>query len=594
MQKIIKTDKQSFIHAFALIIFLCFAIYITFPLIVHLGNYVTAYGDEVLISYIQNWDIHALTTNPLQLFNANFYYPYPNTLAYSDLFLTSSLMSFIPIKLLGQPIVATNFTLIISLTLLGFCSYLLAHYLTKSFLLSLIAGMLIIFSPATLDKSVHLQILAIEFFPLAILFFIKYIDTDKYRYFLLSIIFFLIQIYNSFLPGYFILIAYVAITIYYCFNNRKKIKKLINKKTIIIASIAMALIIPIAIPYYKVSKEFNYTRDIRDTIHFALQPEDLLYPNDTTKLKDVLVNIFPNKNYPANAEIKTGYLGLIFTLLICSTIGYWLKKILKKEWKKNSTEKYLHPVIIIALIGLILSFGPALHIHRQTIHKPFPIILPYAIFYYLAPGFQGFRNSARWEMLFVICMPIAIAICLQKIVKNYSRNKKILIYILLLTGIIIEFNGPMHFFNMPQTQDFPTVYKWLKTTKTQSKVIEMPIYNWNLQPYVGQEIMREYYMTQNFRKTVNGYSGFSPPPWQKLVMNLLAEFPSKQSINKLKELQINYIIIHENEYNNLYSNNFQINGKKIKKAKDIINELEKNKEMILVEKFTDTKVFKLK
>ncbi|OGH06317.1 MAG: hypothetical protein A2171_00985 [Candidatus Levybacteria bacterium RBG_13_35_9] len=99
-----------------------------------------------------NWNIHQLFLNPSDLFNANIYYPYKNSLAFSETFLTSSVLSIIPMWLLKEPIVAVNFTLISSIFMVGFFTFILAFYLTKNFWPSLISGLLIIFSPLFLDK----------------------------------------------------------------------------------------------------------------------------------------------------------------------------------------------------------------------------------------------------------------------------------------------------------------------------------------------------------------------------------------------------------------------------------------------------------
>src|SRR3981081_3085142 len=95
-------------YSIALILFFVASIYITYPLLFHLGEYATGRGDELLIAWITSWDIHALTTNPLSLFDANIFYPYHNSLAFSDIFLTTSILSFIPLKLINQPIAANN------------------------------------------------------------------------------------------------------------------------------------------------------------------------------------------------------------------------------------------------------------------------------------------------------------------------------------------------------------------------------------------------------------------------------------------------------------------------------------------------------
>jgi len=136
-----KLEKDNIILGLtAFFIFFLLVIYITYPLIFNMGSMATGLGDELVIAWIQNWVIHSLSANPFALFEANLYFPYHNTLAYSDLFLTSSILSIIPLKLIGEPIAVVNFTLISSLVLLGFSVYLLSFYLTKNFLASLLSS----------------------------------------------------------------------------------------------------------------------------------------------------------------------------------------------------------------------------------------------------------------------------------------------------------------------------------------------------------------------------------------------------------------------------------------------------------------------
>jgi hypothetical protein len=54
----------------------------TYPLIMHFGIYLPrGLADPMLVTWILAWDVHALTTDPLNLFNANIFYSMHNTLA---------------------------------------------------------------------------------------------------------------------------------------------------------------------------------------------------------------------------------------------------------------------------------------------------------------------------------------------------------------------------------------------------------------------------------------------------------------------------------------------------------------------------------
>lgn len=570
----------------AILLYTGSALYITHPLIFNLGTLITGYGDELLIAWIHNWVFNALLSNPLDIFNANIYFPHENSLAYSDFFLISTIFGIVPFLLFNEPITFVNFTIISSLIFLGMSVYYLAFYFTKSFLPSFIAGLLVVFSPAVLDKFVHIQILAIYFVPLALLFGYLFIDTRKTRYLFLCMGCFVLQTLNSFLPGYFIAFSIsILLSIYYLYN-RKKVLQLATVKNCLIIIFSICLIIPAMLPYFSVSHEFNFVRDIRETIHLALQPEDYLYTNQNSRLEALLSSIQPKSNYP-DADFKPGFLGGAFTLLVLISMFFIIKTFSKKDWKVNS-------IFFIAIFGFIMSLGPFLHLFRNTIHYPFPIPLPYAVFYYIIPGFQGIRNSARWEMLFIIAIAIVIAIVLHKLLRKVNFKSKLIVYALLIVFIVAEFNFPIKYQQVTQKKDFPEVYDWIQTTPSESIIIEMPIYTWDMQPYVMDENMREYYSTLHFRKMVNGASGFSPPPWQSNVRNILTYFPEDKIVRQLSDMGVTHIIVHSNEYDILYKDKFKVNNKTVMNGSNVIKLLNKNKSLKLVKQIEGDYVYQIK
>lgn len=563
-----KNNKLIYIIILSFSIYLVSAIFITYPLIFNLTNLVGAYGDELIITWIQNFVIHNSLT-----FNANIYYPFQNTLAYSDLFLSSSLLSAIPVHVFKEPIVAFNFTLIASLALLGFSVFSLSYYLTKNFLVSIIGGLLVTFSPAVHDKFVHLQILAIYFIPFSMLFFLHFIKTKRSLFLGISLFFFVLQTLNSFLPGYFIIFFYITTSIILLLWDRQELKSLITKKNLLLILISFLILIPSIIPYIQVSREFNYKRDIRDAIHFAIQPEDLLVTNSYSRLEQPLSKIFENKDYPDNASIKFGFIGLVFTILALIFVFYFLKTFKKKNIELNS-------LFFTGILGLITSLGPALHINRLTIHEPFPIILPYALFYFVLPGFSGFRNSARWEMLFILSFAVGISIMLSYFYKKLSKEKIVLVSIILIIGIIGEYNFPMQFKTIPKTKEFPRAYSFLED-KMESAVF-IPLCNWN-DECAPEEFFRIYYSTKGFPRIANGVSGFSPPPWEKWVAEINKEFPNNRSLQSIKEKGIKYIIFEKDIYNKYFGKN----------TDEVLNLLLKHPQLQEVEQFDNTYVFEL-
>ena len=75
----------------------CFYLAISFilmaPLSLNLASEAANEGDPLHISWILAWVTHQLTSNPFQLFESNTFYPYPNSLAFSEHLTVEALMA---------------------------------------------------------------------------------------------------------------------------------------------------------------------------------------------------------------------------------------------------------------------------------------------------------------------------------------------------------------------------------------------------------------------------------------------------------------------------------------------------------------------
>src|SRR5215212_3230175 len=133
------------------------------PLRVRLEN------DAALNLWILAWDVHALVRQPLSVFQANVFYPEPNTLAYSEHQLGLALL-FGPLWLItNNPVIAFNTLYLASFVLTGVATFLLVRYWLDDAPAAFIAGLLFAFTPPRLAHHFHTQLLAIWWLPLTML-----------------------------------------------------------------------------------------------------------------------------------------------------------------------------------------------------------------------------------------------------------------------------------------------------------------------------------------------------------------------------------------------------------------------------------------
>jgi hypothetical protein len=114
-----------------------------------------------------------------------------------------------------------------------------------------------------------------------------------------------------------------------------------------------------------------------------------------------------------------------------------------------------------------------------------------------------------------------------------------------------------------------------------------------MSPYASQELYREYFNTLDFKKRMNGFSGFSPLQWENDVASLLKNFPNKKSITFLKTRGVNYIVIHKNEYSHSLKNPYVVNGVALPKGSHIIKKLNKQTKVTLIKQIDNDYIYKI-
>jgi hypothetical protein len=184
------------------------------PLPWRAASHATDLCDSLLTTWILSWDLHALATAPGRLFDANIFHPAPRTLALSEHML-GNLPLFAPIALLsGNPLLADNFVLLVSFLLTGLATAWLVHAYTGRVGPSLLAGFLFAFAPARLGQITHLQLLSIQYLPLALCGGEAYLRDGRRRDWLGYAAFTLWQLLVSYYLAYlaiFVLATYFAV-----------------------------------------------------------------------------------------------------------------------------------------------------------------------------------------------------------------------------------------------------------------------------------------------------------------------------------------------------------------------------------------------
>jgi hypothetical protein len=485
-----------------------------------------------------------------RLFTGNIFYPHPFSQAYSDPFITAGIIAKPILSIFKEPVTAFNINLLLGQFLTLYFTYLFLKELSKDKLLALVLSVVFSFSFIHLHYLPHLHTFCIYLLPLSGYCLVKFIKNKKVLWLYAWAITFILQMLNSFLPGYFIL--FLALTILLKQKNWQVILLKNARHVLMAAVIIIVVLFPFLNIYLKVSHYFNYVRPLTEVIHFSLSPE----------------------------EIITKFFSPILYLI---TLISFIFLISHKKLRTRSSLLFL----ISFLLSFILSLGPALHWLGKTVKIPLSrsaglhIPLPYLLFYYAIPGFQGLRTPSRWILLMAFYMVIFSSAIMVVIYKKLPRLRLVSLILLLCLSLIF-IKKPLNYITLPMIKDYPPVYNWLKNQHA-SAVIELPIYTWSGGPQTKQEVYRMLYSLDHKKNLVNGYSGYFPEDYNQLVGLLTSDFPNPNTVSILKSMGVNYLILHKKEYNEISQE--QLNH--------IIKQLNQTKDITFIRSFGDDLVYHL-
>ena len=127
------------------------------------------------------WDAYAFLHRPLLIFDANIYYPFTNTLAYSENLIGTAFVAAPIIWLTGNPVLGMNLAALIACMLCGVGAYVLARRWRLSPYAAFLCGLVFEFAPPRFIKLGQLHLTAIQWIPFTLAFLHSYLEHGKER-----------------------------------------------------------------------------------------------------------------------------------------------------------------------------------------------------------------------------------------------------------------------------------------------------------------------------------------------------------------------------------------------------------------------------
>ncbi|MDP2388851.1 MAG: hypothetical protein Q8N52_00880, partial [Acidobacteriota bacterium] len=170
--------------------------------------------DTHLFLWTLGWNVHAAIAQPLAIFDANIYFPNPNTLAYSENLLGSAALAAPVIWLTGNLVLALNLVQLATCVLCGVGAYMLARRVGISALGATLCGIVFLAAPPRFFRIGQLHLTAVQWLPFGLAFLHAYLDHGRRRDLRLAAGFYTLQAFTSGHGAVFMSVAMAGLIAY--------------------------------------------------------------------------------------------------------------------------------------------------------------------------------------------------------------------------------------------------------------------------------------------------------------------------------------------------------------------------------------------
>jgi hypothetical protein len=518
--------RDPWSHLWILGLFLIFTLAMTWPLARHMTNTFVSWGDPVFQAWTMAWNVHAWSTNPLDVFNANVLYPYRNTLAYSDHLFGQTIMIAPIMALTENPILVDNISRFIALTLTGFFTYLLVYDLTGNRLAGIVAGFAYAFIPNRMAHIEHLNILTAQYLPLILLAARRALLQRSTRWVIVLGAALFIQglsgVYFLYFAGILLLVIFVA----YLIRDHSRDALIILGKMIGTCAVAAALLVPTLWPYLVVSEDLGIERTPEDVELWSAIRSDYISVHPDNRLYGDWLGAEYHRHL--EQDLFPGFL-----LVILAIVGLFYTRLHWERWM----------LLGLVVFSYLLSFGMVFTLFDREFTNP------YELFYEVVPGFRAIRVAARFgghlaTLGLVGLAGLGVALITQQIRQRVPDIRQQEIATLMVGAFFIAVMAAEYSHRMNLPGPLPTSleaaqrpdYKWM--AEHQPIAVELPMGEGDV-----ASAWPNYWSTMHWGTVVNGYSAIAPPSYY-VFRDRMNEFPDSNTVEILQGMGVEAVIYH--------------------------------------------------
>ena len=473
--------------------FLGYALYtaaVFWPLVRSPGTRAINNPDTFGNAWALAWVVHQAVRDPLHLFDANGFHPLSGSLAYTEPLLPLALLAAPVLLVGGGALLAHNVVLLTSFPLAGLGMYLLARELSGSAAGAAVAGFGYAFCPYRFEHLVHVQSLATQWLPLALLFLHRAAARGGRGNFMLLGLFAALQALSS---GYYAVMTALALAVGLAFTLPSAPTR--NRAGVIVALAAAASVsVLVFLPYRAaVAKEL------------ALLGREVLRSPEEAEYWSATWSTYVSRGGSLYPGLPVAVLAVLAVMARPRSRVVWLG-------------------VAVAAVGVAFSLGPT---------TPFGFPGPFEWIRRL-PGVSMLRTPARLGVLALCGFNLLAAVGIA------TARRRVQVAAAALALAILAFDlYPVRLSSIVgKAPPVPPTAAWLKAAP-RGAVLELP---WD-QDHLGEAALHLYWSTVHWQRMANGWGGFYPSGSVQ-VGETGRRFPSGPVVRLLRGEGIRYVVVH--------------------------------------------------
>lgn len=476
--------------------------------------------DDVLLnSFIMQWEYERIINLDLEnYFNTPYFYPYKNTLAYTEHHSISQIF-FLPLfTIFRDAVFVHNLMVLILLVLAGFTMYLFVNRITGSYIASIIAAVAFSFVPYRYTHLVHVNLLHWWIIPLCFLSAYNFAERLSLKNTLfMGVSLLSLSLWSNNITAFFV----VPFSIYLFYLIQKN--KLWNNRNfyilfLLIVIADLILVYPFLKHYLRLRDEMFFERFLFDIKYYSPHIRNFFGVHES--------NIVWGGLLGKNGKWER-YLFPQATFLLLFCLG-----IFTIRFSRFRGLSILFS--LVALLSFLLSLGPYILGLSEPTRGPYYILLKYL------PGYYGIRVPTRFAIFMYFSMAVVVALSVASIEgmvlrRGFLRARLrlgglIIVALLILEGSHrIDIKFPL---NHPERDP---IYVRLRGLPD-GVFFEFPART------AYKDAAQTYASLYVAKSTINGYSGWNSKPLESLL-NGVKNYSPNYVIKAMRDLNVRYFIL---------------------------------------------------